>query len=65
MSWGAIPFFIYCLEAEKHDALMSGAMPEEYNAGYTRSCPDHWVKMFRERWVEEERQLYSLGIRIG
>lgn len=65
MSWNALPFFIYSLEAEKYDALASGAMPEELNAGYTRSCPVNWVRAFRERWSEEERQLYSLGIRIG
>lgn len=64
MSWGGIPFFIYCLEAEEHDALMSGAFREEYNSGYTRSTPDYWVKMFRERWHDEERKLYSLGVRL-
>ena len=65
MSWGAIPFFVYALEAEQHEALISGAMPEELNAGYTRSCPDHWIRMFRERWTEDEYRLYSLGVRIG
>lgn len=65
MSWGGLPFFIYCMETEEHDALMSGAMCEELNAGYTRSVPDHWIKMFRQRWDEPERKLYSLGVRVG
>ena len=46
MSWGGLPFYIYCIEAEEYDALMSGAMREELNAGYTLSVPDHWVRRF-------------------
>ena len=64
MSWGGLPFYIYCMEAEKYAALMSGAMSEELNAGYTLSVPNHWVKMFRRRWDEPERKLYSLGVDI-
>ena len=64
MSWGGIPFFIYCIEAEQHDAMMSGATLEELNAGYTKSIPNHWVKAFRERWQESERKVFSLGVRI-
>lgn len=66
MSWNnALPWFIYELEREEREARMLGAMPEEYNSGWTRSTPDFWIDDFRQRWSESEYKLYSLGVRIS
>lgn len=66
MSWNnALPWYIYELEREEREALALGAMPEEYNSGWTRSTPDFWITNFRNRWEDTERELYSLGVRIG
>jgi hypothetical protein len=65
MSWGAIPGFIYDLEREHREAKMLCAFEEEVLSARTRSTPEHWYTLDQWRYVEPERKLVSLGVRVG
>ena len=55
MSWGALPFWVYMVEYEQQQARILGAFPEELDAGFVRSRPEHVVKIIqRERNYEED-----------
>lgn len=42
MSWNnVLPWFVYQVGHERWEAMCLCAMPEELNAGWTRSVPDH------------------------
>lgn len=45
MSWGALPWWIYEVMYEEHEARMLCAFEEELQAGYVRSLPEYVVEM--------------------
>ncbi len=53
MSWGALPWWVYEVRYEQFQAKMLGAFQEELEAGYTRSVPEHVVKMIQDRQQKE------------
>ena len=62
MSWGGLPWWVYEVGHEQHEARMLGAFAEELAAGWTRSVPPHVVRMNIDNRAREEIQLYSLGV---
>jgi hypothetical protein len=43
MSWGALPWWIYEVQYEQHQAEILGGTPQEIRSGYMRSLPAHVV----------------------
>lgn len=65
MSWAnVLPWYLYELEHEEHEAKALCAMEEEIIAGRMRSTPKHWRTIDEMKYAQPERQLSSLGIRL-
>ena len=43
MSWGALPFWVYEVQYERHLAMLSCATIQELQSGTTRSVPEHVI----------------------
>ena len=65
MSWGGLPFWVYQVHAENHEAMILGATPEELNSGWTRSIPKHCIQLDLDRRDDPEYRVWSLSVRIN
>jgi hypothetical protein len=45
MSWGALPWWVYEVQYERHQAEILGGMHQEISSGYMRSLPEHVVSI--------------------
>jgi len=54
MSWACLPWWVYAVINEEHEARMLCAFEEELQAGYVRSLPKHVVA-----FLQRERKEYN------
>jgi hypothetical protein len=45
MSWGALPWWVYEVQYERHQAEILGGMHQEISSGYMRALPEHVVSI--------------------